>query len=172
MNTNTNTNSNADATNTTQPLPLLVSSNEEARIASSFSAASSQSSNIAITTSSSSTLPSRLADTDVISLNQHMLSNTNTIDNTAIPQVEQRMKKVEEKCEVLLMQNMALTQRLELMEMQLEGSKALNMQLKQAIHVARTDEKDKADIVKMRLDSLERRTYYMERYFLSGATTM
>jgi len=82
------------------------------------------------------------------------------------------MKKVEEKCEVLLMQNMALTQRLEKTEMQLEESKVLNMQLKQAIHVARTDEKDKSDIVKMRLDSLERRTYYMERYFLSGATTM
>jgi len=84
-------NTNANAATTRPTLPLLVSSNEEARIASSFSAASfqSQSSNIAITTSSSSTLSSRLADTDVISLNQHMLSNTNTIDNTAIPQVEQ-----------------------------------------------------------------------------------
>ena len=144
-------NTNASAATTT--LPLLVSYSDEARITSSFAAASASSS-----------------QSDAISLNQHMVSNTNnTTDNTTMQVEEQRMKKVEEKCEALIMQNMALTQRLELTEMQLEESKVLNMQLKQAIQVARTEEKDKSDIVKMRLDSLERRTYYMERYFLSGS---
>jgi len=145
-----NTNSIADTTNATLPLPLLVSSNNEegAKMLSNISSAAT----------SSSTQP-----TIITNMNSGILSTM---------QAEQRMKKVEEKCEALIMQNMALTQRLELTEMQLEESKVLNMQLKQAIHVARTDDKDKSDIVKMRLDSLERRTYYMERYFLSGATTM
>ena len=145
-----NTNSIADTTNATLPLPLLVSSNNEegAKMLSNISSAAT----------SSSTQP-----TIITNMNSGILSTM---------QAEQRMKKVEEKCEALIMQNMALTQRLELTEMQLEESKVLNMQLKQAIQVARTEEKDKSDIVKMRLDSLERRTYYMERYFLSGATTM
>ena len=79
---------------------------------------------------------------------------------------ERRMKKVEEKCEALLMQNMALTQRLEFMELQLDESKALTKQLKRAIQVAGTGNKDKSDITNMRLDSLENRTYYMERHAL------
>ena len=87
-------------------------------------------------------------------------------------QAERRMKKVEEKCEALLMQNMALTQRLEFMELQLDESKALTKQLKRAIQVASTDSKDKSDIANMRLDSLENRTYYMERHILSGSTTI
>ena len=71
------------------------------------------------------------------------------------------------------MQNMALTQRLEFMELQLDESKALTKQLKRAIQVAGTDSKDdKSDITNMRLNSLENRTYYMERHILSGSTTI
>lgn len=66
----------------------------------------------------------------------------------------------------------ALTQRLEFMELQLDESKALTKQLKRAIQVAGTDNKDKSDITNMRLDSLENRTYYMERHILSGSTTI
>ena len=138
-------NTNA-ADNATQP--LLVSSDDEARM----------SSNITSFATASSPHPTTSTNT------------TNSIITTM--QAERRMKKVEEKCEALLMQNMALTQRLEFMELQLDESKALTKQLKRAIQVAGTDSKDTSDIANMRLNSLENRTYYMERHILSGSTTI
>ena len=136
---------NTNAADATQP--LLVSSDDGARLSSnitSFAAASSS---------------------------QPTISTNTTISIMAM-RAERRMKKVEEKCEALLMQNMALTQRLEFMELQLDESKALTKQLKRSIQVASTDNKDKSDITNMRLNSLENRTYYMERHILSGSTTI
>ena len=138
-------NTNA-ADNATQP--LLVSSDDEARMSSnitSFAAASSS---------------------------QPTISSTHTASSIMAMRAERRMKKVEEKCEALLMQNMALTQRLEFMELQLDESKNLTKQLKRAIQVSSTGNEDKSDITNMRLNSLENRTYYMERHILGGSTTI
>ena len=142
--TDMNTNA-ADATHQ----PLLVSSDDEARM--------SMSSNITSFAAALSSQPT---------------ISTNTTTRIMAMRAERRMKKVEEKCEALLMQNMALTQRLEFMELQLDESKNLTKQLKRAIQVSSTGNEDKSDITNMRLNSLENRTYYMERHILSGSTTI
>ena len=134
-------------TNAADATPLLVSSNDEARMLS----------NITSFATASSPRPT---------------TSTNTTNSIITIQVERRMKKVEEKCEALLMQNMALTQRLEFMELRLDESKALTKQLKRDIQVSSTGNNDKSDITNMRLDSLENRTYYMERHILGGSTTI